>query len=196
MAFYNKTIFIALLFHIAIKSLSNNTSVFKGLDESERITIECNFTSDYHTISNNLIGFNMTYSFCPDSFWIKTNIKPALKNMKTGFVRYPDGEPTSYYHWNNLNGQGYMDNWNPNYNKKNDQDPKNYTDIDEYIRICRKTGVKPLVGINMESGIKYNRVNDGIEEAKALVKYCMDNNYDVEHFFLDNEPYQIGRAHV
>lgn len=153
------------------------------------ITVDCNFDTVYHTISKNLIGFNMTYSFCTDKFWKNTDIKPALKKMKTGFIRYPDGEPTSYYHWNNLNGEGYMDNWDPAYNHTNDQNPKNYTDLDEYISICRETGAKPLVGINMESGIIYNRVKDGIEEAKALVKYCLENNYGVKYFFLDNEPY-------
>jgi hypothetical protein len=42
----------------------------------------------------------------------------------------------------------------------------------------------------MGSGKRWNRVQDGINEAKALVQHCMDSGVNVTYYYLDNEPYQ------
>ncbi len=183
------TVLLSLLFN---SSDVQSTNIDRDNNSSELVVdaiVEYSFDSIEHKISEDLIGFNMSYMFCDDDFWEDTDIKPVLKDLKTGMLRYPDGAPTTFYHWNNLNGQGYADNWDPNYNDKYDQEDVEFTNLDEYIAICRETGIKPLVGVNMSSGVKHNRVEDGIEEAKALVQYCEDNDYGVDYYFLDNEPY-------
>ncbi len=147
-------------------------------------------------VSDKLIGFNTIYSHYSDAFWKDTEVKDALKDMGTHFLRWPGGAPTNRFHWNNLNGQGWQDNWNPDYDaddsQKGDRDESLYTDLDEYIAICKEVGATPLVGINQGSGLKYNRVQDGIEEAKALVQYCKTKGYNVNYYYLDNEPYHDG----
>src|SRR5262249_22176896 len=55
---------------------------------------------------------------------------------------------------------------------------------------CAAKGTTPLVGVNMGSGKRWNRVTDGINEAKNLVSHCMASGVNVVYYYLDNEPYQ------
>jgi len=52
-----------------------------------------------------------------------------------------------------------------------------------------------MLGINMSSGMEWDREADGLNEAVALVKYCQANNFDVKCFYLDNEPYHEGNGY-
>lgn len=140
-------------------------------------------------ISSSLIGFNSIYSLYSDAFWVDTKIKDALTQMGTHFLRWPGGAPTNRYHWDNLNGYGWIDSWSGD---TSILPPAGYTDLDEHIAICKEIGATSLIGINQGSGLEYNRVDDGIAEAKALVKYCIDKEYNVNHYYLDNEPYHAG----
>jgi len=145
-------------------------------------------------VSKLLMGFNTIYCFEKDNFWQQgTGQMPTMfKRFNTGILRYPGGAVVNRYHWNNLNGEGWKDNWNPNYDTANDQPASEYMDIDEYMANVTAIGAEPMVGINMGSGMKYNRVQDGIAEAVALVQHCKDNGYDVKYFYLDNEVYHTG----
>ncbi len=156
------------------------------------VTVNCDFTQKSHVISNRLIGFNVIYSHCDDDFWSSSGIKEGLKELNCGYLRWPGGAPTNRFHWDNLNGQGWKDNWDPDYDSKDDKPQSAFTDIDEYIQICKETGASPLLGINMGSGLRFDRVDDALAEAKTLVQYCLDNNYGVDYFYLDNEPYHRG----
>ena len=178
-----------------IEFKNNNANVIKEVtvNQSNRkadITIADN--ANPTKISQTLIGFNNIYSLYSDEFWTKTQIKPALKTMGANFLRWPGGAPTNRYHWNNLNGQGWMDNWDAAYDITKNQPANMFTDLDEHIAICAETGATPLIGINQGSGLKWNKVQKGVDEAKALVKYCMDKGYDVNYYYLDNEPYHAG----
>jgi hypothetical protein len=63
-------------------------------------------------------------------------------------------------------------------------------DLDEYLDVCQTLHTEPLIGINMASGVKYDREQDGIDEAKALVQHCMNQGVPVKYYYLGNEPYQ------
>lgn len=145
-------------------------------------------------VSKLLMGFNSIYCFEKDNFWQQgTGQMPNMfKRFNTGILRYPGGAVVNRYHWNNLNGEGWKDNWSPTYESSNDQPASEYMDIDEYMTNVTAIGAEPMVGINMGSGMKYNRVQDGIDEAVALVQHCKDNGYDVTYFYLDNETYHNG----
>ncbi len=145
-------------------------------------------------VSKLLMGFNSIYCFEKDAMWQNGigQIPSMLKSFNTGIVRYPGGAVVNRYHWNNLNGKGWNDNWNPNYDSSNDQPESEFMDIDEYMTNITAIGAEPMVGINMGSGMKYNRVQDGIDEAVALVQHCQNMGYNVKYFYLDNETYHTG----
>ena len=138
------------------------------------------------------MGFNTVYCYEPDAVWKSGNgkIPQLLKQLNTGILRYPGGTVTTKYHWEHPTGQGWADSWDPEYDTTKNQSSSSFMGIDEYLAVCRKLKTEPLIGINMGSGKKYNRVKEGIEEAKRLVFHCKNSGVKVTCFYLDNEPYQ------
>lgn len=139
-------------------------------------------------ISDKLIGFNLIYPHEKDYIWKDGKLAGYLEDMQVAFLRYPGGTVCSYYHWNALTGEGWKDSWDPD-RPVTPKAPSEFMEIDEYIALVRKTGATPLVGINMSSGWRWNRQDEGLKEALALMQYCKDQNFHVEYWYLDNEPY-------
>lgn len=175
--------------HYMLSLLTMFLFIAQVFGQNNVVTITCDFDDKSHTISPYLVGTNSIHYEMDDNFWENTEIKPALTEMNCGLLRYPGGGPTSYYHFNDMNGQGWFDTWDPSYDRSLDQPNADFLDLDEYIALCTETGAIPLVGVNIDSGIRYNRVQDGVNEAKALAQYCVDNNYNVTRFYIGNEPY-------
>jgi alpha-L-arabinofuranosidase len=150
-----------------------------------------NYASDVGAIAPELIGTNAIYSNEPDAQWQNGtgNIPTLLANISTKLVRFPAGTVVTFWHWNDPNVPGHTDSWDPNYNHANDKPASATMNIDEYLAYCGAKGTTPLVGINMGSGKRWNRVQDGINEAKALVQHCMASGVNVVYYYLDNEPY-------
>lgn len=138
-----------------------------------------------------MMGFNTVYCYAPDDVWNSENGKiPALLGaLGTRLLRYPAGTVVTYFHWEHPTGQGWKDSWDPAFNAAKNTDPASFMDVHEYLDICRRYNIEPLLGINMASGIKYDRVEEGIEEAKRLMLHCRDRGIKVRYYYLGNEPY-------
>lgn len=188
--------FISLIFIMALAACGGESDVGTDLPiPTETVyDILVDVNEPKGTVSPLLMGFGTIYSFEKDDMWQNgQGMMPSMfKRFNTGILRYPGGALTNRYHWNNLNGQGWKDNWNPNYDIVNDLPESEYMDVDEYMTNVGAIGAEPMLGINMGSGMKYNRVQDGIDEAVALVQYCNDKGYNVKYWYLDNEPYHDG----
>src|SRR4051794_38407719 len=65
------------------------------------------------TISPDLTGTNALYAFEQDSDWQDGHIAADLKAIGTSLIRYPGGEVTSYWHWNDQVGIPWSDSWDP-----------------------------------------------------------------------------------
>lgn len=155
-------------------------------------TLKCSFEVDstfQHKISEYLVGFNVIYPHEKDIFWENGKITGFLTDIGTSLIRYPGGTVTSFYHWDSLSGNGWADSWDPA-NSLTQNPGSEYMDIDEFMKLIRRTGATPMLGINMSSGWKWDRIDDGINEALALMKYCHEKKFDVKFWYLDNEPYQ------
>jgi hypothetical protein len=148
-----------------------------------------------HRVSPMVQGHGLIYSHEADSIYEDGSMAALFQDVGAGFLRWPGGTVVTHYHWNDLNGLGWSDNWDPNYDPANDQDPANYMDLDEYIALCSASGVKPMLGINMSSGMEWNRQADALQEAKDLINYCISQNFDVKYFYLDNETYHHGNLY-
>ena len=171
---------------------SDTTEDVPAVETDYDVVVDVNETKG--TVSPLLMGFNTIYCFENDALWEDGNgqIPSLMKKMNTGILRYPGGAVVNRYHWNNLNGEGWKDNWDPNYDPANDHPESDYMDVDEYMVNVEAIGAEPMLGINMGSGMKYDRVQDGVDEAVALVQYCLDKGYNVKYWYLDNEAYHSG----
>jgi alpha-L-arabinofuranosidase len=156
---------------------NNETEYTVRLNESEK-----------SPISTTLMGFNLVYAHETDAIWSGGKLTGYLNDISASVFRYPAGTVTTFYHWNALTGEGWKDSWDP----LNPVIPKASTafmDVDEFMTVIRNTNAMPLVGINMSSGRRWNRNQDGINEALALMQYLKDSDFPVVYYYLDNEPY-------
>ncbi|MCG8696526.1 MAG: carbohydrate binding domain-containing protein [Bacteroidales bacterium] len=179
-----KKVFICLLLTI---------SIFSTLKAQKLISINGNEV--LNTVSPMIQGHGLIYSHEADSIYADGSMAQLYKDIGTSFLRWPGGTVVTHYHWNNLNGNGWSDSWDPNYDETNNADEANYMDLDEYIALCNSTEVEPMLGINMSSGMEWNRQDDALNEAVSLIKYCQDQNFDVQYFYLDNETYHGGNLY-
>lgn len=147
------------------------------------------FENEKILVSPYLLGFNIVYAYEADSIWSDGRIEGYLKNVNASVIRYPGGTVSSFYHWNELTGEGWKDSWDPE-NPVTPKPSSAFMDLDEFMSLAQKTNVTPLLGINMSSGWRWNRLEDGVREALELMKYCRDRNFNVKYWYLDNEPYQ------
>lgn len=156
--------------------------------DAARITVRLDSVTD-RTISDRLLGFNIVYAKNPDSLWRSGLLAKAIRDVRPGFLRYPGGTVNTYFHWEHPTGNGWADSWDPQYDPSQNRPPEEFMDIDEYIALVRETGAEPLVGININSGFRWNRVEEGVQEALRLMKYCRDKGFRVKYWFLGNEPF-------
>jgi alpha-N-arabinofuranosidase len=152
-------------------------------------------------ISRMLTGINIVFSHETDSLWADGKIAEYLKDVRAGTLRFPGGERVDFYHYFYPNHPNSMhvdsDPWQTDPNAKDysgtDQTSSEFMDVDEYMYWCRKIGAEPMLGINMESALIFDRVNDGIKEAVDIVTYCnVTKDYNVKYWYLSNEPHFTG----
>lgn len=154
-------------------------------DGSVKVSI---FTNEViKTTSPNMTGFNMSYYHDKDHLWENREIAQRLKEVNSRVLRYPGGAETGYFHWKYPGVPGYKDIWNPNHIVGDYENVTENMDTDEFIEWCRVIGAEPLLGINILSGVRNNRLGDSLEEAKEWVQYCKDKGYNVKYWYLDNE---------
>ena len=83
---------------------------------------------------------------------------PIIRDIGMGALRWPGGAVVTFYHWDDLNGLGWTDSWNPAYDSADNQPPSAFMDLDEYLNLIDETGAEIMLGVNMSSGIEWDRV--------------------------------------
>lgn len=155
-------------------------------------TVTINAVKEEGIVSPNIMGFNIVYCYEGDAAWQsgKGTAAKAVAALGARQLRYPGGTVVTNYHWEHPTGQGWSDSWSPTFDASKNAKPSEFMDIDEYLGVVKTLKTEPLVGINMGSGMKYNRVQDGVAEAVRLMKHCLEMGVKVNYYYLDNEPYQ------
>ena len=143
------------------------------------------------TVPREILGQQLVYNHEADSLWSGPDayLLNEEGTLSTGILRYPGGVVTNYFHWNNPTGTYTDDNWDPGYNPDKDMDTEYWMSVDEYLDVCAGLGITPLLGVNIESGLVYNREQDGIDEAVALAAYAKTRGFEGAYYYLGNEPY-------
>jgi hypothetical protein len=171
---------------------------------AEPVRLSVNLSTDpAATVSPMLMGFNASYFNDLDEVWQGFDVPKRLRQIGTGVIRFPGGEEISRYHWEQPGVTGYVDAWNldPRHRREYaskgwnttavepDQwdDNDAFMSLDDYLKYCQAIGTEPLVGVNMSSGIKLDRLEDSLAEAERLVRHCEASGVKVRQYYLDNE---------
>lgn len=176
-------LFLFILLFSCTKNIVKSTSQLSTV--STKISIE---GEARHKISSNLFGYNIVYAETPDKVWNNGIIKKFTKDTKTSFIRYPGGTVVTYWHWKDPTGYGWEDSWDPAYNNTH-KPGSEFMDIDEYISLVQELQINPMIGVNIHSGHKYDRMEEGVKDALDLMDYCSGKGINVEYWYLGNEPY-------
>jgi hypothetical protein len=175
-------------------------------------TVKIHEGQKLHSIENGFLGMNLSYFNTTDEIWKKYNFTEKLKTAGVSSLRYPGGAETSFFHWEHPGVNGYEDLWEPN--EKHGISPgrgrfqvtwvppdkwstnETFMNFDEFMQVCIALKAEPIVGINLSSGIKYNRRKEAIDEALRWLRYCKQKDYKVTYWFLDNEPWNREAAYT
>ncbi|MEJ7691726.1 hypothetical protein [Daejeonella sp.] len=178
---------LGLIYILVQLSLINNE-----VSAQEDAKVLINAAEEKGVVSPKIMGFNIVYCYESDAGWQSGNGKvPAMiKALGTAQLRYPGGTVVTRYHWEKPTGQGWSDTWSAEFDPAKNTDPSTFMDIDEYLGVVKTQNIEPLLGINMGSGMKHNRLQDGVDEAVRLMKHCLSKGVKVKYYYLDNEPYQ------
>lgn len=188
-ALTNIIIFISTSLSFSITACKSSAA-FVDTTKKADYDIAVSAKDEVGIVSPLIMGFNIVYAYEKDAPWKNGNVPELLKAIKTQPLRWPGGTVTTFYHWDKLTGQGWADIRDPKFDASKNADPSKYMDLDEYLALTKKLGTEPLVGVNVGSGQKYNRIDEGIDEARKLMRYCIGKGVKVKYYYLDNEPYQ------
>ncbi len=144
-------------------------------------------------ISPFLTGVNMSYYYDTDEAWGDGRIAQQLREVRCSVLRFPGGEETSFHHWEIPGAPIYRDAWDTDPKSRHYADPAafvtNSMDTGKFLTWCEKIGAEPLVGVNIESGARLNRIEDSAEEARRWVAHCKERGHRVRYWYMDNESY-------
>ncbi|MEO0966395.1 MAG: hypothetical protein AAFY08_14905 [Planctomycetota bacterium] len=177
-------------------------AVMMATSSLAEVTIDLREARPVETVSPMVLGLNLSYFNDLDEVWETGDLAEVYRDAGIGALRYPGGEETSRFHWEHPGVTGYIDLWNESHHDQSWQSvlvPKDqwgtfedHMDFDEFVRNARTVGAEPLVGINMSSGVKLDRVQDSIDEAVRWMEYAKSKGYGIRYWYLDNEPWHTA----
>ncbi|NDV61479.1 hypothetical protein G0Q06_03345 [Puniceicoccales bacterium CK1056] len=153
-----------------------------------QVMVEIQPDSFLRRVGDNILGANVVYSHEDDAPWESGDLIDQYKELGISFIRYPGGEVTDYFHWADPNGVGWRDTWAPGGNSS-PEPASAWMGYAEYMDRLDSVGGQPLVGVNVDSGHVYNRVEDGIAEAAAFVQHALERGDAVRYWYVGNESY-------
>lgn len=126
-------------------------------------------------------GANFLFWIDDDKSFADGTLEVFLKDCGITMFRYPGGTVADNFHWQtaSLNCKG----------KFPYVDGDGTTDFDEFMAICKRTGIEPSLVVNTESWFAKNDIEGGIKEACAWVAYCKKKGYKVKYWEIGNETY-------
>jgi len=165
------------------------------------VQIDVNLADIKHQISKYLNGVCINMAMDTDARWDDGTIAAHLIEMGANILRYPD--TSEMYHWQECPGAPvWKDSWetdpcSPYYFADHNICDSNHTmDINDYIYWCGQIGAEPFITVNFQSGWKYDRLDDTLDEALALMQHCKDNNFNVKYWRIGSEPFDLTGAEM
>jgi len=137
------------------------------------------------TIGKYLTGVHFVYSDESDAVYDDDSFAKWARNAGVTVARFPGGTVVKYWDWQNPTGYMKVDPWDDP--DAESAPPADWMSIDEYLHFVQVSGVTPLIGINLLSGVRNDRVEDSVTRATDQVKYVVSKGYNGAFYYLGNE---------
>jgi len=132
-----------------------------------------------------LTGIHFVYCNEKDAIYKDDSIAKWARKAGVSTARFPGGGIIKYWDWKNPTGIKNVDSWDKG--TFTQVDPSQWMSMDEYLHFVDVSGITPLIGINLLSGVRNNRVDDSIKRAVEEVKYVVSKGHKGAFYYLGNE---------
>lgn len=166
----------------------------------DRILIDTSNTVKNLSESQKPVGFNLSYLLDSDIHYPRVNsTEEQFRQTMVGSLRFPYGHLANNYLWD-ADGE-YGGQLTPKIATRT-QSPGNWTwavdgdgsfkksmDFDEYMAICQRNGIEPLIVVNVmahryQDSVDFNTL---LTSAVEWVRYSKSRGYNVKYWQLGNE---------
>ncbi len=132
-----------------------------------------------------LTGVHFVYSYEKDAYYEDDSFAQWARKAGVTVARFPGGTVVKYWDWQNPTGYLASDSWDDPGSKR--KPPSNWMSMDEYLHFVEVSGVAPLIGINMLSGVRNDRIDDSVTRAADQVRYVVSKGHEGAFYYLGNE---------
>ena len=140
-----------------------------------------------------------------DQEGFRADVLDAFRTLNTPILRWPGGNFTSGYHWED--GIGPINERPVRYDLEWQVEESNRFGTDEFIKFCRKIKAEPYICVNAGSGtaeeaahwVEYCNLKGNSYYSKLREKNGSPDSYNVKYWGIGNEIYgqgQIGRKDI
>ena len=148
-------------------------------------------------ISDNLTGANIDYQFERDDYYRGDRPSRDFAALCSN-MRFPGGTQLKAWDWSHSSGDWLTDPWNPEVNSRDPKayplaPPEHWMSLDEHILFLKKTGLRPLIGVNWASGAKWEIANGNpATNIQASIRRASKQAAHIARSGLKNTIYYIG----
>ena len=142
------------------------------------------------TVSEYLTGLHFVYCYEDDAIYADGEFADWARRAGIGAARFPGGTVVKYWDWEHPSGVMEGDPWDPAYRPAIDAPARSWMSLDEFLAFAKRSGVLPILGVNMLSGHRFGREADSIARAARMVAYVRQHGFGGADWYLGNE--EIG----
>lgn len=158
--------------------------LYAGLAGAQSLQVRADL--DEGRLGNYLLGVHFVYNDEKDDLYKDQSFAKWARRAGVRVARYPGGSVIKYWDWKDPSGlQKEEDRWDENDHLR--ADPSEWMSLDEYLDFVKVSGVKPLIGVNLLSGVRYNKVDESVKRAAEQVRYVVSKGHKGAFYYLGNE---------
>ncbi|AQQ10158.1 Alpha-L-arabinofuranosidase [Sedimentisphaera cyanobacteriorum] len=180
---------------ITAQDLKQLAESWLSLKSDVEITLDKD--NQLHQISPYLNGTCVNTCYDNDQRWSDGIIPQRISELGAEVLRYPDTAKAGW-HWQECPGAPvWRDSWETDpdsfyyFEDKSVCQSEHTMDIDDYRYWCYVLDAEPFITINFQSGWRYNRIQDSLDETLALVQHCKNSSYNIKYWRIGNEPFDM-----
>lgn len=137
------------------------------------------------TIGKYLTGVHFDYAEERDAIYSDDKFAMWAREAGITVARFPGGNEVKFWDWRNPTGYKKRDFWDDASIKG--APPSEWMSLDEYLHFLEVSGVAPLIGVNISSGVRNHRLEDSVARARDQVKYIVSKGFTGAFYYLGNE---------
>lgn len=136
-------------------------------------------------IGEYLTGVHFVYSDEKDVIYEDDSFANWARKAGITTARFPGGTVIKYWDWRAPSGYQTVDSWDAA--NADRAPPSEWMSLDEYLHFVDVSGVTPLIGVNMLSGVRNGRIEDSVVRAREQVSYVVSKGHAGAFYYLGNE---------